>query len=576
MSTDGRQGHDTRKRSSGSSTVDRTPPHDLDAERALLGAAMLSPAALEILATETRPADFYRPAHVHVAAAATKVFVEAATGTGPAGSAPGSSPADPVTLADVLRRAGVLDDAGGTAELVSLMAGAPSIGNARRYARIVHDHATLRRTIAAAAEIAEVGYGVPDDVHAAVISAQALLADVAANNGSRSYSSLDFGDVEAILAGDVPRIEPDFLLRTDGASLLYAGRMHLIHGEPSGGKTWLALLAVLEVLRMGGSVLVLDYEDSLAGIVSRLLALGADPADLRTRLVYLRQEGPFTAAEKIELGARLKSLNPDLVILDGVAEALSRDGLSEDRATEVVEWIEKLPRWLARTGAAVLMLDHVAKDKESRGRWARGSGAKLAAIDGAAYEIVVVTPFSKRRAGKVLLRIAKDRPGSVGEVGSIAAAVTITPHADGERVVLEVAPDDPTSTADPWKPTGLMRKVSEELERAEVPITAKALLDLVHGKRDLVREAIARLEAEGWIRRYRIGSTEYLRIERPYVEGGEAPGLDPTLPLDGNVAGTDNVVTGPWPDAGSYDRDRELFGDPDPDPEPDPEGDPDP
>jgi hypothetical protein len=586
VSNDDRRGQGTRPRSEQASNDGRVPPHDFDAELSLLGAAMLSGEALEVLAKRVRPEDFYRPSHQHVAAAAVELYEEGHT-----------RGADPVILADRLRQHGTLDhllvhdlhdrEAHGLAALLTIQSATPSTSSAPRYAAIVHDLATLRRVIAAAGEIAELGYsrgGPFGDAHEAVIRAQALVADVAANNGARAYSSLDFGDLEALLAGTLEPETPEFLLRNDGQALLYAGKVHTLQGEPSSGKSWLALLAVLEVLRMGGAALYLDYEDSLRGIVGRLLALGADPAAIRERFLYVKPDGPFTAAEKTELAGRLRTLNPDLAVIDGVAEALTRDGLSEDKATEFVEWFERLPRWLSRLGISVVLLDHVAKDKEGRGRWGRGTGAKLGAIDGAVYEVIVRTPFSRKRAGSIDLRISKDRPGGVGEIGGTAASCSITPHADGERVVLELTPKtDEVSKADSWKPTILMRKITDELERAEelgTPVTAKAISSLVHSeKKKLVSEALQRLILEGYVRTVRMGSAELLRLVKPYREGEEPPprpAPPEELPLDGidppeaepigDVPGT-NIVRGPW--TTDYDRDRDRWPD---DPGPDNEG----
>lgn len=535
---------DDSPRGTKSPDTGRQVPHDLGAEEALLGAALLSAEALVVLAKQVRPDDFYKPAHGHIAEALTRCYEE-------------DLPADPVTVRDLLQRAGLLEAIGPESILVELQARTPSTSNAARYAAIVHDHATLRRLLASAGAIEEHVYGWSskglDDAHAAVLRAQELVAGVASQNGSRAYSALEFADVAALLDGDLPKIDPDFLTRSDGQRLFYAARMHTIQGEPTGGKTWIVLAAIVELLAVGGSALYLDYEDSAVGILGRLLALGAHPADLRDRFVYLKQDGPFGATEKIELSSRLRTLNPDLAVIDGVAEALSREGLSEDRATEVVAWIEKLPRWLTRSGAAVVMLDHVAKDRETRGRWARGSGAKLAAIDGAAYEVVVKQAFSRKRAGRLDLRVAKDRPGGVGAVGEIAATIHVTPHADGERVVLEVLPEQaPTSTADAWKPTILMAKVSEELERSTVPLTARAVVELVGGKKDLVRQAIGRLVSEGWVRRVRNGSIEELRLVTPYNSEGPAPDLPPPPDELFDVVTTEdpgpppsNVVPGP-------------------------------
>lgn len=554
--SDNRRGKGTRDRPGAGEPArgdGRVPPHNLEAETALLGAAMLAPAALDVLVKNTRPEDFYRPSHGHIAAAMWELYEED----------PGRS-ADPILVAELLRRHGLLETVVDPRELLAIQAATPATSNAARYAGIVHDLATLRRLIGTAGEIAEHGYARPDDVHDAVTRAQAMVADVAANNGSRSYSSLDFGDVAALLAGDLPTIETDFLTRSDGQSLLYAGRMHMIHGEPTAGKTFIALLAALEILRMGGAVVYLDYEDSLAGIVGRLLSLGADPADVGARFHYVKQDGPFGAPEKLELAALLRSANPDLVIIDSIGEALSRDGLKEDQASDVITWIEKLPRWITRTGAAALILDHVKKDRESRGRWSRGSGAKLGAIDGSAFEAITVSGFSRHKAGRVDLKVAKDRHGTF-ELGAIAATINVTPYADGERLVLELVPHEVVRSTDVFRPTATMRRISEEIERARVPVSAKSVRLLVPGaKPKTVAEALARLISEGWVTTYRNGSTELLRVIRPFTEDETAPGAPPPAEPPPDLF-DGYVVEGPW--SSDYERDKALFDEPPEDPD---------
>lgn len=517
----------------------RIPPSNSAAERNLLGAAMLSPEALEVLVTKTRPEDFYVPAHAALAGMMVSAFDE------------GWQP-DPVTLWDRVQRAG-LDGSISLADLSSIVSEAPSTTGAPRYAAIVHDHATLRRLLGTGAEITELAYSLPDDAHAAVLKASELLENVAAQNGRRNVSSLDVADVAALLDADLEPEEPDFLTRSDGRGLFYAGKMHVLQAEPSSGKTWVALLAALEVLGIGGSVVYLDYEDSPTGILGRLLALGAEPAHVRERFAYMRPTGAFGPTEKLELGKLLEKMNPDLVVIDGVAEALARDGLSEDRASEVVGWIERLPRWISRTGAAVVMLDHVAKNKEEQGRWARGSGAKLGAVDGASYQVKVTSSFSRHKAGTMKLVVAKDRPGGVGAIGDVAAVVTIDPKADGARVVVRLDPNTvEISKADPWKPTVLMEKVSRALEDSKVPLTASSLRSLVHSEKPrLVGEAIARLISEGWIVEG-TGKPKTLRIVTPYRNDAEAPPPpEPPPELELGLEKPDedsNVVRGPWHD----------------------------
>jgi hypothetical protein len=487
-------------------------PYDTSAERALLGAAILSDKARAVMVRETRPEDFHVPKHQHIAAALGAMLAE-------------DLPVDPVTLADVLRSRKVLDDVGGPSVLIGLQADTPATSSASRYARIVHDKATLRRLAAAGEELRELAFDPQADAHDAVVRAQERLSHVSANNGSRSYSALEIADVGALIDGGLEVEEADFLTRTDGKSLLYAGKVHMLQAEPSAGKTWLALAAVLELLEVGGSAVFLDYEDTPRGVLGRLLALGADPVAVRERFRVAQLAGGYGPAEQLELSAMLADLNPDLVVIDGVAVALTRDGLSEDSATEFLEWFERMPNPIARTGAAVLLLDHVAKDKESQGRWARGTGAKLGAIDGAAYHVKVASAFSRRRAGIVRLVIAKDRPGGVGAIGETAAIGYVEPHADGARVLVRLEPDTgDRKVSDVWKPTVLMRRVSEELEKSGKPLSARTLKALVHSEKPkLLEEAISRLEQEGYIARTKLGrSTAYEHV-KPYTEPDPGP-----------------------------------------------------
>ncbi len=167
----------------------RVPPHNLDAERSLLGAMLLSrdaiAAAMEICGSE----DFYKPAHAHIFDAIATLYSI-------------GEPADPVTVADELARAGILDLSGGLPALIALQADTPATTNAARYARIVEEHALLRRLIAVASEIAEMGYSLPDDVVSALDRAESLVFDVAERRVTDSLRPL-----AELLAASMDRLE---------------------------------------------------------------------------------------------------------------------------------------------------------------------------------------------------------------------------------------------------------------------------------------------------------------------------------------------------------------------------------
>ena len=101
----------------------------------------------ELLSSE----DFYKPAHGQIFAAIARLYES-------------GQPADAVTVADELDRAGLMSMDADPAALVSLQANTPSSANATYYAGIVQELAILRRLIGASGEISDLAYSAPDDV----------------------------------------------------------------------------------------------------------------------------------------------------------------------------------------------------------------------------------------------------------------------------------------------------------------------------------------------------------------------------------------------------------------------------
>ena len=156
----------------------RVPPHNLNAEESLLGALLLSRDAVGTVAEMGLSVnDFYKPAHQYV--------YDAIRGLNATGN-----PVDAVTVADELRRAGLLEEMGGAELLLELQNATPAISNAARYAKIVQDTAVLRRLIGVAAEIAEIAYNEPDDVSKALDEAETKVFEVAEDRVTDSVQPL--------------------------------------------------------------------------------------------------------------------------------------------------------------------------------------------------------------------------------------------------------------------------------------------------------------------------------------------------------------------------------------------------
>lgn len=265
-------------------------------------------------------------------------------------------------------------------------------------------------------------------------------------------------DIAALLA-DPDAIRdgaPTLLRRSDGAGLLYGSAVNLFCGAPGSGKTWFALQAVVEVAEAGCPVWLLDYESTGLLTTERLRALGLRPDDAQN-VHYHVVAGPMTVEDRHKLDRAAGEEAPVLIVIDSVAEALAAEGCDENVASEVGRWFADFVRPLARRGAAVLLLDHVVKNREGRGGWARGSGHKLAAIDGAAYGLEVVEPWHRGSSGSGALVILKDRAGHVGGHGAAAADVHVHVGDAGAqvRIILDPPAGDPAAPMQAARPAFL-------------------------------------------------------------------------------------------------------------------------
>lgn len=241
----------------------RRPAQNLDAEEALLGAALLSAEARNATVDLVDPSDFYRHGHQHIWHAIRTIHAR-------------GEPVDQVTVAHEL--GGLLDAVGGPAALTSLIAATPGTRNADRYARIITDMALLRRITAVANEIATQAYQLPDDPRA--------LADTAAEALQLLTSTQLAAADPRLIAGDrfildtppgVPAIWGD-----DTGNVLWAeGESLLLVGPPGVGKTTL-----------GGQLVF-----GLLGLRPDLLGYPIRPTD--GRVLYLACDRPRQIARAL-------------------------------------------------------------------------------------------------------------------------------------------------------------------------------------------------------------------------------------------------------------------------------------
>jgi len=258
----------------------RVPPSNLDAEQSLLGAMLLSEHAVSVSATMVQSDDFYKPAHRHIFEAIQSLY---ASGRG----------IDPLTVAEELDRASLLDAVGGAATLVTLQANTPAITNAEHYARIVEEKALLRKLIAAANDVAELGYSPMDDIEKTIDSAESMIFAVAQRRATDSLAELSplldrtLEQLEELYErGDAITGTPTGYTDLDNLlSGLQPGALLVIGARPAMGKSAFALgLAAHAAVREQLPVMFFSLEMSHLELTQRLIAAEArvDATKLRT------------------------------------------------------------------------------------------------------------------------------------------------------------------------------------------------------------------------------------------------------------------------------------------------------
>lgn len=313
-------------------------------------------------------------------------------------------------------------------------------------------------------------------------------------------------------------VKANILTRTDGKSLIYAGKVHSIYGESESGKSWVAQIATAEMLRDDKKVIYIDFESDPQDIVKRLKALGVSRANLLQYFTYIRPETARSASDPY-WEAILAPESAHLVIIDGVTESLTMWGGETVDNDSITKWMRQFPRTVAnKSGAAVVLIDHITKNSETRGRFAIGGQAKLATIDGAAYIVEPIEVLSPGRVGSLTIRVTKDRIGDVRASAGMwrksdrtqeAAVLTI----DSTKAQMQYVIGAPTSE-DELNERTEFKKLSEMAEfiHNHAGCSRRELNEGIRGDKALISERLETLISRGFIENRGSGNKSNLWI----------------------------------------------------------------
>jgi hypothetical protein len=261
-------------------------------------------------------------------------------------------------------------------------------------------------------------------------------------------------DLGPYISGEIEMPRPGILHREDGVGLFYPGRINCLYGQSESAKSWVALMACASEMAQGERVMYVDLEDEPSATVERLRLLGIGADDIRYQFTYVRPDQPIRPMQQDRWGnakgtpagmrndevflAALDSINPTLVIVDGMTVLYGLHGLDTNDATGtdiITNWLKSLTRGGRST---VIVIDHTGKGAP-RGATPLGSQHKVSMVQGTALQVHPLDRPAPGRVGHLELIVGKDRPGQVRRYSSdeggklqVAAEVILDSTIEGQ------------------------------------------------------------------------------------------------------------------------------------------------
>ncbi len=366
----------------------RTAPHNVEAERALLGAIMLKPEVMHDVSVITYPESFYADKHRIIYQCLFEIFTK-------------GDPIDVISVTTRLKSNDQLDKIGGGAYISELIETVPAAGNAMYYSELVQAKSILRNLIHAAEEIAEVGYSDPENVDEAMDHAEKKIFHVTDSPTTQKFKTISSSLTEAwerfehLSANQDERrgVPTGFTSLDNLLAGLQKSDLIILAARPSMGKTTFALdLARNAALKFGASVGLFSLEMSDQQLVDRLLAAEAGVDSWKLRTGKLSSDQEFEAVQeamarlsessihiddqpgnnilKMRSSARrLKNEHGlDLLIVDYLQLMSPTTSKSSDSMTQQVTEISRSLKILARElDVPVLALSQLSRAVEQRG-----------------------------------------------------------------------------------------------------------------------------------------------------------------------------------------------------------------
>jgi replicative DNA helicase len=364
--------------------AERTLPHNLEAERSVLGAILVHNDAFNLAAEVIDSRDFYRDAHKRIFDKMVALNER-------------NQAIDFVTLKEELGRSGDLDHVGGPAYVASLADGVPRATNVEYYARIVKEKSTLRNLIYAANKIVTNAYGAEQQSDLILDDAESAIFAVAEDRLKAGFVSMNalvkesFPKIEQLfeqkrLITGVPTGFVDLDEMTRG---LQGGDLVIVAARPSMGKTSLVLNIAQHVatqtehtvgffsLEMSKESLFLRLLTSEAQIDSHRLMSGAIGQKdygrishaletLSAMRLYIDDTAGIGVLEMRAKARRLKAEHGLSLLIVDYIQLMTGRGRFENRTLELAAISRSLKGLAKELGVPIVVLSQLSRAPESR------------------------------------------------------------------------------------------------------------------------------------------------------------------------------------------------------------------
>ena len=424
------------------SDINRLPPHNLEAEEAVLGSLLIDPDAIFEVSAFLKPESFYREANRWIYEAIVHLYDT-------------REPLDFITLADILRTRGQLEDLGGEGYLIDLLNAVPTSVNAQAYGKLVENAAVRRNMIRAASNIANLAYEEEEEIEVVLDKAEQALFGI-----SEERTTKDLTPIKHVAREFMERMEK---LREQGDDIigiptgftdmdrmlggLNKSDLIIIAARPGMGKTSLINAIALNAARRHNKrVAIFNLEMSAEQLLMRMLAAETqiDSQRLRRGHIYDTELPIFYEAlgrlseaniyiddtpgvTPRQLRTKCRRLYAergiDLVVLDYL-QLMASDRSNNNRVHEISEISRGLKLLARELDVPVVAAAQLSRSVESRQEKRpmlsdlRDSGSieQDADIVGFIYRDEYYNPETTERPGIAEIVIAKHRNGPVGSI----------------------------------------------------------------------------------------------------------------------------------------------------------------